>query len=170
MRNVVCRIAASCRTSETWAASAGRVTELLLGIFRRLRDLVEPAVDNFFALWSNDESSGSLIERRVKEALGILKVRSNYSEEDRRAYHVILTAVAPPFVTLRQNGSLSLVANAVNVPRRKGKKRGRARRLSALELSHRRREFIERVQKGDFKVGDEVSFLENTKCTLETNR
>ena len=38
----------------------------------------------------------NVIVQRVRGALEILKVRSNFSERDREAYHVVLAAAAPP--------------------------------------------------------------------------
>ena len=145
-RNIVCHLAVAAGfVTPNVLAGAGKVAHLLVLVFQRVRRLVPWALELFFASWRN--ATGSLdtyIVDRIRAAFTILEARSNRSEDDRRAYHVGATFVAPPLVGAneRYRGKLKAVADRLGLKyegkANKGKKSEKRKRLSALKQSQLR--------------------------------
>mmetsp|Transcript_8519 Transcript_8519/g.26221 ORF Transcript_8519/g.26221 Transcript_8519/m.26221 type:complete len:1010 (+) Transcript_8519:198-3227(+) len=162
-RNVVCRLWAYSRTDRNGtSASAGRVADLLLKVFRRLKRHVPAAVELFMAEWNRNFSTETLIVNRLKDALDKLKMLSNYSDDDLKAYHAVLTAVAPPLVTSSQRklGKLGPIGRHLGIAAFRKSKAGK-KRTTPFQKAQQRRDLIDRLDKGDIRVGDEVTYRQH---------
>ena len=174
-RNVVCRIWAYCReTKDGTTARAGRVNQLLLQVFRRLHQHVPEALEFFSDSWFKAyRLVDTLIVDRVRDALTMLKLLSTYSGEDLKAYHVLLTSAAPPIVADNQRklGKGKRIGERLLIPT-ESKWQGGNRKKMASEKARLRRNLIDRIDKGDIRVGDEVIYREHggNKGTRKADR
>jgi len=109
--------------------------------------------------WNKNYSIETVIVDRLKDSLAKLKVQSNYSDDDDlKAYHAVLTAVAPPLVSRSQRklGKLTPIGKHLGIAAFRKSKEGK-KRTTPLQKAQQRRDMIDRLCNGDIHVGDEVT-------------